>query len=202
MILEDLSFVNTHRKDRKSFRCYTELNITHRKCKFPVFMDNGGACQPCAKMDEAALLEYLPSDYNDMSTDAQADALKEAKDIWRREKYGAGRELSCCTEGDADCPDQVCPELGDTFAHYCNGHCNEHSSSYSLIKIAMDISCCPITLCAINDPVVAADGHTYDRSAIEDWMSRNATSPLTGEPLLHKSLVPNFAFRSMMNMII
>lgn len=92
--------------------------------QFPVFMDNGGACQPCAKMDEAALLEYLPSDYNDMSTDAQADALKEAKDIWRREKYGAGRELSCCTEGDADCPDQVCPELGDTFAHYCNdvGH--------------------------------------------------------------------------------
>lgn len=92
--------------------------------QFPTFMDNGGACQPCAKNDEAALLEYLPSDYSDLSTEMQAEALKEAKDIWRREKYGAGRELGCCVEGDVDCPDQLCPELGDTFAHYCNdvGH--------------------------------------------------------------------------------
>jgi hypothetical protein len=92
--------------------------------QFPTFMDNGGACAPCAKMDEAALLEYLPGDYNDLSPANQAAALKEAKDIWRREKYGAGRELGCCSEGDADCPDKVCPELGDTWAHFCNdvGH--------------------------------------------------------------------------------
>lgn len=92
--------------------------------QFPVFMDGGAACTPCAKQDEAALLEYLPADYNDMSADQQAEALKEAKDVWRREKYGAGRELGCCVEGDSDCPSSVCPELGDTWAHYCNdvGH--------------------------------------------------------------------------------
>ena len=92
--------------------------------QFPVFMDGGAACNPCAKMDEAALIEYLPQDYNSMSADQQADALKEAKDIWRREKYGAGRELSCCMEGESDCPETVCPELGDTWCHYCNdvGH--------------------------------------------------------------------------------
>jgi hypothetical protein len=92
--------------------------------QFPVYMENGGACAPCEKSDAAALLEYLPADYNDMSTEQQAEALKEAKDIWRREKHGAGRELGCCTEGDSDCPDTVCPELGDTWCHYCNdvGH--------------------------------------------------------------------------------
>ena len=92
--------------------------------QFPVFMDGGAACTPCAKMDEAALLEYLPANYNDLGADAQSEALKEAKDIWRREKYGAGRELGCCVEGDSDCPDAVCPELGDTWCHYCNdvGH--------------------------------------------------------------------------------
>jgi hypothetical protein len=92
--------------------------------QFPVFMDGGAACQPCKAMDESALLEYLPSDYSSLGADAQADALKEAKDIWRREKYGAGRELSCCSEGDADCPDTVCPELGDTWCHFSNdvGH--------------------------------------------------------------------------------
>ena len=92
--------------------------------QFPVFMDGGAACNPCAKMDEVALIEYLPSSYNDMSAEEQSNALKEAKDIWRREKYGAGRELSCCVEGESDCPDSVCPELGDTWCHYSNdvGH--------------------------------------------------------------------------------
>ena len=92
--------------------------------QFPAFMEGGAACAPCSRMDEAALMEYLPANYNDLSTDDQVDALREAKDIWRREKYGAGRELSCCVDGDADCPDVACPELGDTWCHYCNdvGH--------------------------------------------------------------------------------
>ena len=92
--------------------------------QFPVFMDGGAACNPCQKMDESALIEYLPTSYNEMSADQQSDALKQAKNQWRREKYGAGKELGCCIEGDADCPDVVCPELGDTWCHYCNdvGH--------------------------------------------------------------------------------
>lgn len=92
--------------------------------QFPVYMDNGGACAPCAKTDEAALVEYLPEKFDDLSTEAQADALQLAKDQWRRATYGAARELSVCAEGDADCPDQVAPELGDTWGHYCNdvGH--------------------------------------------------------------------------------
>jgi hypothetical protein len=88
--------------------------------QFPVFMEGGAACNPCQKMDEAALLEYLPSNYNDLTPDEKVEAQKEAKDIWRREKYGAGRELGCCSEGDADCPDSVCPELGDTWCHWVN----------------------------------------------------------------------------------
>ena len=92
--------------------------------QFPVYFDNGGGCAPCKGMDEAALLEYLPADYNDLPSDQQTEAMREAKDIWRREKYGAGRELSCCTEGDSDNPDVVCPELGDTWCHFINdiGH--------------------------------------------------------------------------------
>lgn len=88
--------------------------------QFPVYMDNGAACNPCARADEAALLEYLPDNYNSLSGSEKADALKSAKDSWRREKYGAATELSCCVEGDSDCPDQVCPELGDTWCHYSN----------------------------------------------------------------------------------
>ena len=40
--------------------------------------------------------------------------------------------------------------------------------------------CCPISLELMVRPVIAADGHTYDRSSIEDWLARgNTTSPTT-----------------------
>lgn len=45
------------------------------------------------------------------------------------------------------------------------------------------------------DPVIAADGFTYERSAIEDWLSRKMTSPMTNEKLAHSMLIPNISFR-------
>lgn len=48
---------------------------------------------------------------------------------------------------------------------------------------------CPITCELLFDPVLAADGHTYDRSAIERWLSRHSTSPKTGQQLDHQQLV-------------
>lgn len=41
------------------------------------------------------------------------------------------------------------------------------------------------------DPVIAADGFTYERSAIENWIARKGTSPMTNEPLPHLGLTPN-----------
>lgn len=52
------------------------------------------------------------------------------------------------------------------------------------------------------DPVIVADGLTYERSAIEEWLRRNgATSPTTLLPLRHTDLVPNVAVRSFAHMI-
>ena len=41
------------------------------------------------------------------------------------------------------------------------------------------------------DPVVAADGHTYERSAAELWLQTQVASPVTGAMLAHTRLVPN-----------
>jgi hypothetical protein len=41
------------------------------------------------------------------------------------------------------------------------------------------------------DPVVAADGFTYERDAIVQWLKGRDTSPRTGQPLDHKILIPN-----------
>jgi U-box domain len=52
---------------------------------------------------------------------------------------------------------------------------------------------CSITGQAMVDPVVAADGHTYERSAIARWLLTSDKSPLTGSVLDHKNLVPNYS---------
>ncbi len=52
---------------------------------------------------------------------------------------------------------------------------------------------CPITKAIMRDPVVAADGHTYEKSAIEVWFAAgNNKSPMTNETLAHKFLLPNY----------
>ena len=51
---------------------------------------------------------------------------------------------------------------------------------------------CPITGVPMVDPVVAADGHTYERLAIVRWMQTSTKSPLTGEVLGHSQLVSNY----------
>jgi hypothetical protein len=48
----------------------------------------------------------------------------------------------------------------------------------------------------MREPVVAADGHTYERSAIARWLSTSDKSPLTGSVLPHKNLVPNYMLLS------
>ena len=41
------------------------------------------------------------------------------------------------------------------------------------------------------DPVIAADGHTYERVGIEQWLLHKSSSPVTGVPFSHTRLIPN-----------
>ena len=56
---------------------------------------------------------------------------------------------------------------------------------------------CPISHELMIDPVLAADGHAYERASIEEWLARSHTSPLTGEPLANVQLLPCHAIRKM-----
>ncbi len=47
------------------------------------------------------------------------------------------------------------------------------------------------------EPVIAADGHTYERAALEEWLLDNTTSPVTREDLAHTRLVPNILIRGL-----
>ena len=63
---------------------------------------------------------------------------------------------------------------------------------------------CPISLVLMtNDPVVAADGITYERASIEDWFEKSKSkgsvihSPVHGTEMESLILIPNISVRNM-----
>ena len=58
---------------------------------------------------------------------------------------------------------------------------------------------CPITQNVMLDPVLCQDGHTYERCAIETWLSKNITSPTTGMILKTHNLKPNTQMANIIN---
>jgi hypothetical protein len=54
---------------------------------------------------------------------------------------------------------------------------------------------CPISMKIMEDPVVDPDGNTYERTAIESWLQRSSTSPITRAHLTASMLHPNRALR-------
>ena len=53
-----------------------------------------------------------------------------------------------------------------------------------------------ITTDIMLDPVIAWDGHTYERGPIARWLMEHSTSPMTGETLPDFTLRPNHSMRS------
>ena len=56
---------------------------------------------------------------------------------------------------------------------------------------------CPITQDTMTDPVIAADGHCYERAAIARWLVTHDTSPKTNLVLHHMHLTPNHGLKSL-----
>jgi len=57
-------------------------------------------------------------------------------------------------------------------------------------KIPEDLSC-PITGEIFYEPVMAEDGHTYEKTAIEVWLEKFDTSPVETNLKLNKNFIPN-----------
>ncbi len=96
-------------------------------------------------------------------------------------------------------------------SNLASGYCEELVAG-SELEIPEEYYC-PITREVMEDPVIASDGHSYERSAIEDWLSgtnrtspltiedwlsgRNRTSPLTGARLQDIDLRANITLRKL-----
>ena len=82
-------------------------------------------------------------------------------------------------------------------------HAKRRHNAVEKLASTSDSFMCPIEQLRIGqelfqDPVVAADGHTYERSKIEEWIRRKGSdvrSPETLQPLVHTLLIPNHALK-------
>ena len=78
----------------------------------------------------------------------------------------------------------------------------EHRAEIEKLRIGRgelpDDYYCSITCDVMKDPVMAADGYTYERVAIEQWLATGAgTSPKTNELLENEKLLPNKALKAL-----
>ena len=76
-------------------------------------------------------------------------------------------------------------------------HQHQNGEDLNLVPFVVSQATCPLTRELMIDPVCCADGNTYERYAIEEWLSASPTSPLTGERLDDLSLRHNSAIRSL-----
>ena len=58
---------------------------------------------------------------------------------------------------------------------------------------------CPITKELMEEPVIAADGNTYELKAMAQWLNAHNTSPLTNVALDCKTLFLNLAVKRILN---
>ena len=68
----------------------------------------------------------------------------------------------------------------------------------SAAKVQMSI--CDVLQAMMVDPVIAADGHSYERKAIEAWLQQHSMSPVSGVRLVHKRVTSNHIVKSVIAM--
>lgn len=58
---------------------------------------------------------------------------------------------------------------------------------------------CPITREIMWDPVTLVDGQTYEREALEEWLKKNKTSPLTNKQLRNTDCDTNMVIKNIID---
>lgn len=101
------------------------------------------------------------------------------------------------------------PKIGDV-CYRLSCLMSETAAAEIMAGIEIDIQSMPVPvpvpvipncfICCIGyevmvDPVICADGHSYERVHIEAWLSNSSTSPKTNLILPHKNLIPNLALK-------
>eukprot|EP00931_Biecheleriopsis_adriatica_P100920 TRINITY_DN76155_c0_g1_i1.p1 TRINITY_DN76155_c0_g1~~TRINITY_DN76155_c0_g1_i1.p1 ORF type:complete len:359 (+),score=67.38 TRINITY_DN76155_c0_g1_i1:57-1079(+) len=78
--------------------------------------------------------------------------------------------------------------------------CREEAArAKQMLQDLRDACMCPITHSLLDDPVMASDGHSYERWAMERWLAKSNMSPMTGLRLPSCTLTSNHAVRRVLS---
>jgi len=132
---------------------------------------------------------------DDDDEDGDEDHQEEAVDV----EAGAGGDATCAAASEEEMKQKGSPATqaatGSLSAHRSR---RAHAGSASGVRASVPKEFkCPITMRTMRDPVVCADGYTYERSAIQRWLRVKRCSPCTNEPVTSRRLVPNHSLRGM-----
>jgi hypothetical protein len=56
--------------------------------------------------------------------------------------------------------------------------------------------CCPFTMALMRNPMMCADGHSYEEANIQCWLSNNDTSPFTNLRFEQKHSPPTIIYET------
>lgn len=82
------------------------------------------------------------------------------------------------------------------------GPAQQSEENIELLELFSSLLICPITQQIMVDPVITSDGQTYEREAIEQWLTTSRKSPLTNVFLANSTLIPNIALKNIIENII
>ena len=83
--------------------------------------------------------------------------------------------------------DQLVSAIDNLLKQYDANNKGQQAKS---VKIPPELLC-PTSKQIMKDPVLASDGHTYERANIEAYLKQHNQSPVTGEPMQHSFVFPN-----------
>lgn len=127
----------------------------------------------------------------------------------RAKRVRAEVETSCCELGqsvtnvdDAESHQTECAKTRRLNSNARSSAAKAVEACTAATKAIAQEYICPITLQLPLDPVMAMDGRTYEREAIEQWLWGSSThmgsikSPATGEEMMDTTLVPAVQVRN------
>ncbi|CAF1521126.1 unnamed protein product [Adineta ricciae] len=97
-------------------------------------------------------------------------------------------------------PKPAAPQMTDDEQAAYEKTVKDNIQKMSKENLLNSITCC-ITKAILHDPVVASDGFTYEREAIENWFKTSNRSPMTNQELENLELKPNYAIKSILQML-
>ena len=183
----------------------TVVKVEKQKVRKRTAGDQGMASHPAISAKETTTVETTSSSSTSVCTSPVASKLLSSEVLHTVDSLASGSSDTTSDEVSATPGSESTGQYSDLDSSrpYASSSGNE---IYNILDVvarervwsASEFWLCPLSKKTLQDAVVAADGHSYEREHIERYMAGKfvVLSPVTGLQLPHLLLTPNVALKS------